>query len=339
MNHYKNISVMYKKLQSIQKKEQGYLVVIAILVVVLVITLFFYRKAVNSTIGHFLSTYNLLNPSAALIDKRNLIVDFQGLRNSLRAKYENNKDYTIAIYFEYIPTGANITVNNDARIWPASLIKIPVAMAIVKKLEKGDWKPENELVILDEDKDSEFGNLYQEPTGTTLTIEETVRESIVNSDNTAHFMLLRNLESEELEDVYTHIGLDDVIDTLKKSPKAEELDNRITAKRYTIFFRSLYNATYLNPEYSQWFLNILREAPREYGSKGLPEDVLFVHKTGIRTDEKVWADSGIVYTPGRPYLVTVMIQKKSEGMPEVSEIESLFKEISEEIYNYVTKAY
>lgn len=322
-----------------EKREIHYRIAIGILGLFAVSLAVAYANASTSSVEKFLSTYKLLNPSAALIDKRNLIVDFQDLRNSLRGKYENRKDYTIAIYFEYIPTGANITVNNDARIWPASLIKIPVAMAIAKKLEKGVWQKTNELVILDEDKDNEFGELYKQPTGTTLPIERVMYESLVNSDNTAHFMLLRNLDASELEDVYTHIGLDDVIDALKRSPKEEEQDNRITAKRYTIFFRSLYNATYLNPDYSEWFLGILKNAPKEFLNLGLPEDILFVHKTGIRIDEKVWADSGIVYIPGRPYLVTVMIQRKAEGMPDEQEIKSLFKEISEEIYHYVSKAY
>lgn len=320
-------------------KEVIYKTIIAALAIAVVFLFVMFWQTKVSKIEEFLSMYKLLNPSAALMDKRNLIVDFQELRNHLRETYERRTDYTIAIYFEYIPTGANITVNNDVRIWPASLIKIPIAMAMAKKLEKGIWEKTNELVILDEDKDAEFGQLYKQPTGTTLSIEKVMYESLVNSDNTAHFMLLRNLDAQELEDVYTHIGLDDVIDTLKRSPKDQETDNRITAKRYTVFFRSLYNATYLNPDYSQWFLNILRNAPSEYLSRGLPHDIVFVHKTGIRTDEKVWADSGIVYAPGRPYLLTVMIQKNTEGMPTEAEIEGLFKEISEKTYDYVSKAY
>ena len=107
----------------------------------------------------------------------------------------------------------------------------------MKKIEKGDWKPSNELVIMDEDKDSSFGTLYQKPAGTTMTIEELLNKSIVDSDNTAHFVLLRNLESSEVEDFYVHLGFDDVMNALKQSPDDATFDNRITAKRYSIFFR------------------------------------------------------------------------------------------------------
>ena len=282
------------------------------------------------------SEYPLLNPALDLLGKENMIVDFQKLRDSLTNKYQVRDDYLVSIYFEYLPTGANISINKDEKIWPASLIKIPVAMAALRKVQDKKWKLDNELVIMDEDKDDAYGELYKQPTGTTFTIEEFLKESLINSDNTAHFVLLRNVDGDELEDVYTHLGLDDIIDALKKSPKKEaEEDNRITAKRYTVFFRSLYNATFLTPEYSQLFLSILAQAPKELLSKGIPDDVTFVHKTGVRVDEAVRADAGIVYVPGRPYLITVMVQKKGKKDLNEEEINSLFKDISSEIYTYV----
>lgn len=287
-----------------------------------------------------LPSYEYLNPSVTLIEKENLLVNFESLRQYLNKEYGIRDDYLVSIYFEYLPTGANINVNRDERIWPASLIKIPVAMAAMKKVEDKQWKLTNELVILDDDKDTEFGELYKQPSGTTLTVQKTLEESLINSDNTAHFMLLRNISASEIEETYRHLGMDDIIDALKKSPNGQETDNRMTAKRYTIFFRSLYNATYLSPEYSELFLDILRQAPKEHLSFGIPSSVSFVHKTGIRVDEQVWADSGIVYVPGRPYLVTVMVQKKNikeKITSEVTkEVEQIFDDISEEIYTYVT---
>ena len=59
------------------------------------------------------------------------------------------------------------------------------------------------------DKDDKFGTLYKEPTNSTHTIENLVRRSLSDSDNTAHFMLVRNLDIEEMKDVYDHMGLRD----------------------------------------------------------------------------------------------------------------------------------
>lgn len=85
------------------------------------------------------------------------------------------------------------------------------------------------------------------------------------------------------------------------------------------------------------FLQILEKAPKELINQGLPSDITFVHKTGIRIDEKVKADAGIVYVPGRPYLITVMIQQKKKGEFNQEAIDGLFKNISEEIYSHVTR--
>lgn len=296
---------------------------------------FFHAHSLSS----FQNKNKFLNPSLAVLGEEDLIVDFQELREYLTNTYENRDDYLVSIYFEYFPTGANIAVNKDEKIWPASLIKIPVAMAVMKKVQDKKWKLTNELVILDEDKDSEYGTLYQKPTGTTLTINHLLEKTLVDSDNTAHFVLLRNLDSAELEEVYVHLGFDDIIQTLKLSPKKEnEVDNRMTAKRYSIFFRSLYNATFLNQEYSELFLKILDNAPRDLLGQGIPSTVTFVHKTGIRIDERVRADSGIIYAGGRPYLLTVMIQKKNKGDVNEEEVAQLFKDISSKTYNYVTQA-
>lgn len=287
------------------------------------------------------SQYDFLNPSVNLIHKEDLLVNFEPLRQKLNTKYEKDEEFLVSLYFEYLPTGANININRDERIWPASLIKIPVAMSAMKKVEEGKWNLDNELVILDEDKDGEFGALYKQQTGTTFTIERFLEETLIDSDNTAHFVLLRNIDASELEDTYLHLGMDDIIDGLKKAPKDREYDNRITAKRYTIFFRSLYNATFLSPEYSELFLNILERAPKEYLNLGMPETIRFVHKTGIRTDERVWADSGIVYIPGRPYLITVMVQQKGvhEGEMDAEtneKVKAIFKGIAEDVYSYVS---
>lgn len=334
-NHNTFLSFQAKVKELITK----YLGVIALFLLCICLVLSYLYFFHRHSISNFQNKNTFLNPSLVILGEKDLIVDFQELREYLTNTYENRDDYLVSIYFEYFPTGANIAVNKDEKIWPASLIKIPVAMAVMKKIQDKKWKLTNELVILDEDKDSEYGTLYQQPTGTTLTIEKLLEKTLIDSDNTAHFVLLRNLDGAELEEVYTHLGLDDIIETLKLSPKKEnEVDNRMTAKRYSIFFRSLYNATFLTQENSELFLKILEHAPRDLLGQGIPDSVSFVHKTGIRIDERVRADSGIIYAGGRPYLLTVMIQKKKQGEVSEEEVAKLFKDISSKTYHYVTQA-
>lgn len=281
----------------------------------------------------FEEKFPLLSPSVSLIDRKDLLINFKSLENYL-SKYKNNSDYLVSIYFEYLPTGANISINKDEKIWPASLIKIPFSMAVVKKIEKGILSMDDLMVLSEKNRDSDYGVLYLEPDGTTFSIRELLEETLIRSDNTAYLMMIENLKMSDVEEVYNHLGLDEVIEYMKASSENnEEPDISITAKRYTAFFRSLYNSTYLSPQDSTLFLNILSNAPCCYLCKAIPENIKFIHKFGIHEEKMAYADSGIVYIPNRPYLITVMIQVKKK-LPD-SKIEYIFKDISEAVFKYV----
>ena len=306
-----------------QEKSRKYVIILSAVVAALLasnaILLFKNRDAggrVESASG---DKYNLLNPARKLIKQEDLIINFQPLRDYLNDKYE--ADPGVSIYFEYLPTGASIAMHKDAEFYPASLLKVPVAMAVAKKIEKGEWKWTNELVLMSPDKDEHFGDLYKEKTGATFAIEELVRRSLSDSDNTAHFILIRNLEIEEISDIYNHMGLKQFLST----------EGKMSAKQYSVLLRSLYNASYVSENNSQKLLSYLsRSQFNDFLQSGIPADVSFAHKIGIADDTITYLDSGIAYVKNRPYLLTVMVQSKEKTMAK-----GIMKNISENVYNYV----
>ncbi|MBI5465817.1 MAG: serine hydrolase [Candidatus Kerfeldbacteria bacterium] len=272
------------------------------------------------------SRYPFLDPGRTFTDPRDLIINIQPLRDKLNS-YQSNSDFEVSIYFEYLATGANIAVNKDRTLWPASLLKIPVAMAVMKKVERGQWKLDNELVLLSEDRNSEFGTLYQKPLGTRFTIAELLHQALVYSDNIAHFILLRNIEEEELIEIYQHLGLEEL---------RKQASSRMSAKQYSIFFRSLYTSSYLDPASAQYLLDILdNDVPGPYLRAGLPAGTHFANKTGIQEDKRVINDSGIVYFNGRSYILTVMLQDRSDALRR-DKAEQVMAEISRQVYSYVS---
>lgn len=263
--------------------------------------------------------YALLNPARKFVRQEDLIINFQPLRDYLDATYEANQN--VSIYFEYQPTGSNIAVHRDAEFYPASLLKVPVAMAVAKKIERGDWKWTNELVLMSTDKDDKFGTLYKEKTNSTHTIENLVRRSLSDSDNTAHFMLVRNLDIEEMKDVYDHMGLQGFLET----------EGSLSAKRYSVMFRALHNSSYLSEEHSQKLLSYLSRSPFDYYIQtSLPQDVVFAHKIGVDENKKVYLDSGIIYAQNRSYILTIMTKNENE-----QKAKEIMKDISEKVYTYV----
>lgn len=264
------------------------------------------------------STHPLLDPARQFYEKGDLIINFQPLREKLN---KIGEDPRISIYFEYLSSGANITVNKDADFYPASLLKVPVTMAAVKKIEKGEWKWENELVLLGSDKDNRFGELYKNPIGTTFTIRELINQMLIESDDTAYNIVLRNLEPDELGDIHKHLGLEGFLTTNEK----------ISAKQYAVILRSLYNAAYLSEEDSNEMLQIMVNAKyRDYLGSAIPGDVQFAHKIGTSGQRLVFLDAGIAYVPRRPYLLVAMMETKDE-----EEAKNLMQTISKDAYDYV----
>ena len=310
---------MKYKTEKQSEKKQRYTFIAIFLTVLLATNIgtYFLGSSAKDEIAS--SKFTLLNPARAFIKQKDLIVNFQPLRDYLNDKYE--ADPNVSVYFEYLPTGASIAINKDAEFYPASLLKVPVAMAVAKKVERGDWKWTNELVLMSADKDDGFGTLHKEPANSTHTIEKLVRLSLSDSDNTAHFMLARNLEVEEIEDVYDHMGLKDFLKS----------DGRLSAKRYSVMMRALHSASYISEENSQKLLLYLSQSPfKYYIQSGLEKDVVFSHKIGISEEENVFIDSGIVYAKNRSYILTVMIKDKDEQASK-----KIMADISGKVYNYV----
>lgn len=283
-------------------------------------TALFYKTIEPAPNDSFIkSQYPFLDPARGIYRREDLIINFQPLRDYLNDKYE--ADSSVSIYFEYLSTGANIAISKDARFYPASLLKIPTAMAVAKKIDKGEWRWDNKLVLMPTDRNDKFGTLYKEPTGSIFTIEELIRRSLIDSDNTAHSILLRNLETPEINDVNAHMGLGGFL----------EADGSISAKRYSVILRSLYTSSYLTDKNSEKIISILSEGQfREYLGSGLPTGVIFAHKIGVDADKKIYLDSGIIYLENRPYILSAMVKSKT-----AEQARDIMKDVSEKVFNYV----
>ncbi len=326
------MSFNFSKKEEVNSKKKRYfwtalVLSVTILLISNIIIAYFFVSQKN-TVKNFANKYPLIDLSRNFIDQKYFFSTIEPLREEMKriaAIYEKRGN-RIGVYFEFLNTGANISINQDERFWPASLSKIPTIFAVIKKIEDGEWKLGNELVLFTQDQDERFGDLYKKTPGTRFTIEELIKETLINSDNTTHNILVRNLSSTDYTDVISALGMENLFDK----------NYDITAKEYSRIFRALYTASYLNRENSQKILKWLSQTNpnfNEFLGAGVPLEVLFSHKIGEQSREVVFLDSGIVYVPNRPYLITVMVQiKDGNGDAEAKEI---MKELSKAAYTYV----
>jgi hypothetical protein len=276
---------------------------------------------------NFKNEHPLIDPSRSFIDQKNFIINLQPLRIELRKLVAEQKNKDISLYFEFLNTGANIAINQDIKVWPASFPKLPVAMAVVKKVEKGIWSFNQEFELLEQDKDNHYGFLFNQPAGTKFKLEELLKYILVYSDNTAYKILLRNLSDEELNEVTTDLGLEELFTS----------EGLVSAKEYSRLFRSLYTSSFLKRENSEKILNFLGHTElKNFLAQGIPNGVFFSHKFGIDRANHSYLDSGLVFVPNRPYLITVAI--RGLGAPgEEGEINDFMKSVGELTYKYISE--
>lgn len=267
--------------------------------------------------------YPFLDPSITFVNQKDLIVNLQPVRDYVNAINVSLGANKMSLYIEVLNTGTNVSVNKDSKIFPASLAKLPLAIVIMKKVENGELSLNDSVMLDATDLDPRSGNLYTSPAGTSFTIHQLLRSLLIDSDNTAQHALLNKITPADMQDLITETGLEDLA-----NPQGQ-----ISAKEYSRFFRVLYFSSYLRLSDSEMLLGLLSKASfTDFLSQGIPASIPFAHKYGTEDQDKIYSDSGIVFVPNRPYMITVMFQ----GV-EAEAAKTLMKSISQEAYRYISQ--
>lgn len=283
--------------------------------------------------------YPLLSKRIFVENSNDILINFIPLRQALR-EYIEKQENKIGLYFEYLPTGVSIGINDKEEVTLASLTKVPIAMSIFKKIEKGQLSTDKIVSINKENLDRKFGNLWEKGEGAQISINDLLRLALVESDNTAYRVLFDQLSSQEINEVYEN--LDIPLSYREEEEEEEEGGGEIKKKRYpqvspknfSSIFRSLYLSSFLRKENSNRILEILTQAPfNDKIAAGVPEDIKVSHKIGvfekIDISKTVYTDCGIIYAPSRPYILCAFVQDSNEAAKKH------MSHLSKMIYGYI----
>jgi len=267
-----------------------------------------------------------------------IIINFISLRDELRF-YVVGRNEKIGIYFEYLPNGTSIGINEKEDFFRASLIKVPVVMRAYKLIEEGKLRKDDVLVIERKHIDPTYGELWKAGEGSRLTVLEAVRLIITKSDNTAYEALNDKIGNSILqEELGQERSVTNVYDFLDIPRKELGVNQYITPKNFSSILKSLYFSAYLSYEYSNEILDFMTTS--EYTQslvEPLPKEIRVAHKFGVYSLDKegfnVHSDCGIIYFPQRPYILCVMV-----NTPDSDIAEGLIREISEKVYKFVQRA-
>jgi beta-lactamase class A len=237
----------------------------------------------------------------------------------------------ISVYLRLMNNGPWIGINEDAFYSPASLLKVPLLIAVLKRAETEDTLLKQRILYdkpLETELSSDFIGSKSLKVGSTYTVDELLEYMIIYSDNNARLILMNLVGDQCLLNVESDLGVN-------LSNKDLSIDF-ISVKEYSSFFRILYNASYLNRNMSEKALELLSRVQFNEGiPKKLPKDIKISHKFGERafgdSDIKQLHDCGIVYVPGNPYLLCIMT-KGTDFDPLIK----IISDISEIVYKNVS---
>lgn len=269
--------------------------------------------------------YSFISKRVFVENPNDILINFVPLRKTLQNTLAEQDDL-VSLYFEYLPSGTSIGINEKNEVRLSSLSKIPTAMAIYAKIKAGTLSKDQEIIIEEKFIDPEFGSLWKKGPGAKVTLADIITTSITESDNTAQNILLSLLTPDEINSVYEYLDI-----------PFREVDNYpiISAKNYSSVLRSLYLSSFLQYQDSNEILDLMTQSIyRDKIPSKIPPSVKIAHKIGVYEkvdpDNSTFSDCGIVYVPKRPYILCIMT-KGSDSFAQ-----STMSSLSKIIYDYVT---
>ncbi len=267
--------------------------------------------------------------------------EYQPLEQSIQ-KFINGKKLSgdldnASVYYRNLNEGRWVGINENDNYNPASLFKVPLMIAYLKLAENNPEILNKNLTYTKDISDSTENIPYESPTklkvNSSYSVEQLLQAMIIDSDNGAKDILLNNIDRNDLSEIYTDLGIAD---------PDNSSNYLISPKIYSLFFRILYNSTYLDPKYSELALSWLNQATYKDGlAAGIPDNINISHKFGEHVEVSKdnnsinlieLHDCGIIYKSQNPYLLCVMTKSTQDN---IKGLEIAIGQISKLVYDQI----
>lgn len=247
----------------------------------------------------------------------------------LNTEEKNGELSDFSFYFKDINTPFWFGVNEQANFVPASLYKLPIAIAVYKQseIERNDFL--KKTIVYSEDIDSINRKISGNDetrliVGNAYSVEDLTKIMLKESDNGAKNLLVSVLDKKYIVDLFSLLDI----------ALQNDQGYIISSRNYAHFLRVLYNASYLDVDHSEYLLSLLVSSDFKDGLvAGVPRNVQVAHKYGTYTIEEggvtysVLHDCGIVYHTENPYILCFMTKGKN-----IKYLFSIISNVSKMVY-------
>lgn len=236
------------------------------------------------------------------------------------------KDLRAGIFVSDQQTGRYVDVNGHDSFSAASMIKVPVFVALLEAVDKGRVNPDQMLEIRQDLITGGSGWLQWRPIGSKLSVRDTADLMITISDNTATNMLIDLLGGKQsLNREFVSWGLE----RTRINNMLGDFEGTNTTSPYDLVYlmARIDRGELLNPPSKQWmYQTMARTRIRTLLPPGLGPGAHIAHKTGDIAS--MVGDCGIVTLPsGAKYFVSVQVERPHNDRRANMMIRSLSKMI------------
>jgi beta-lactamase class A len=236
----------------------------------------------------------------------------------------------IAAYYQDLHTGRSWGWNAEQDFPAASVIKVPILLAVLQAAQQGQISLEQKLAVEFKHHVGGAGVLFELHDGIEVTVLDLCRLMIVISDNVASNLLLDLLGEGAMAAFFAQLGLQRSVLGRRFMEQARPgHDNRTSANDMGVCLAALARGELLDRSHTNQALSMMRRQQfREKIPLMLPPELSVAHKTGEL--DGVRHDAGLIEVPEQPYVLVLLTQRGGFSW----DVDRALAELSLSIYHW-----
>jgi beta-lactamase class A len=236
------------------------------------------------------------------------------------------------VYVRDLDGGYGYGVRPDEQFFSASIIKVPVMVAVYRKVEKGELSFSQEIEIKEEDWAAGAGWLQWEKAGTRQTVGDLLILMMTQSDNVATNALIRRVGgADHVNEVARSLGAENTLLYQKVSSErgaVPGLDNRTTPRDMAAMLQKIADGEAASEKSCGYMIDLMHMNQLDWWlDAGLPVGVDAANKAGWLY--RVYGDVGIVQEGDHRYVVAIL---SKHGSATVDEGQFLIEDLSRTVW-------
>jgi beta-lactamase class A len=260
--------------------------------------------------------------------------DRERVQKVLEEARKEIEDYkgVAGLYVKDLEEDSGYGIRPDEQFFAASTIKIPIMVAVYRKVDEGELEFSQEVEIQEEDWAAGAGWLQWEKAGTKQTVGDLLLLMITQSDNVAANALVRTVGgADHVNEVARSMGAEDTVLYQKVSSErgaVPALDNRSTPRDMATMMQQIAEGKAASEKSCGYMIDLMHENRLDWWlDEGLPPGVDAANKAGWLY--RVYDEVGIVENNDRRYVIAIL---SKHGDADVYQGQDLIKNLSSAVW-------